>query len=313
MNIDIVVPFHNEQDVILSFLQKLHEEIRDTEFNFCVILVNDGSNDSSEKIIRNYNNLHIKLINFSRNFGKEKAIFAGLTHSTAEFVIIMDADLQHPPELIPKLIKTIISKRVEMVYTVNNNRSDETLFFRINKSAYYKIMSHISDVPLVPNAGDFRILSRKLVDIITQYDGNNFYMKSLYQWPGFSSHGFNYQPAKRQIGKSRFNFIKLMKLAMNGLTSNSYFPLYISFTICFVLSGMTTLYSLYIFLAKIFGFIDTNWIASIIILNSTLFSILFLVIGFIGIYISKILENLDGHPRYIISETIEIAPENDNS
>ena len=312
MKIDVVVPFFNEEHVIEDFLLELDTLNKSSEHDLNLLFVDDGSTDSTSQRIQNFeNDIQISITKFSRNFGKEKAIFAGLSESTSEYVIVMDSDLQHPVRLIPDLIKALIINDVEMVYTINTSRNTEPYLIRLAKHSYHYLMTKIQITNHVQNAGDFRIMSRKVVEEIVSYKGNNFYMKSMYHWAGYPAIGLDYKPDERKSGKSKFNLTALVKLAIMGITGNSYTPLYLSFYVGLTVFFATLIFSGYIVTSKLLGIITVPGFATIVVLISLLFAINFLLLGCIGLYLGRIMENIDGRSRYIIDKKITIKTNND--
>ena len=318
--IAILIPVFNEEKSIVELsneLEKACDLISNThKVNFRIIFVDDGSNDRSvERIIQlKGHQLPIQLISLSRNFGKEAAISAGLEAGKDDSaILIMDADLQHPPALIQKLINEYMNKNVDMVYAFKQSRKTEGLLSRLMSKIFYNLINTNSRFDIPKDAGDFRILSKKVVRSILNLPENERFMKGLYAWVGFNVKGVPYTPEKRAHGVSFFSIWKLLFLAIDGITSFSIAPLRMMSMFGLGIAILSTLYFLFIIFERLFLNTSIPGLASIFVLVSFFGGVQLICLGIIGEYIGKILLEAKKRPPYVIDKDVEISKGKSNS
>ena len=312
--IAILIPVFNEEKSIVELTNELEKAcvlISNThKVNFRIIFVDDGSSDSSvERIIQlKDHQLPIQLISLSRNFGKEAAISAGLEAGKDDSaILIMDADLQHPPALIQKLIGEYMNKNVDMVYAFKQSRKTEGLLSRLMSKIFYNLINTNSRFDIPKDAGDFRILSKKVVRSILNLPENERFMKGLYAWVGFKVKGVPYSPKKRAHGVSFFSIWKLLFLAIDGITSFSIAPLRIMSMFGLGIAILSTLYFLFIIFERLFLNTSIPGLASIFVLVSFFGGVQLICLGIIGEYIGKILLEAKKRPSYVVDKDVEIS------
>jgi len=295
MNLDIVVPCYNERDNIEVFYREIERNLKDIEWN--IIFVDDGSDDDTLDIIKK---LDVKYIRLSRNFGKESAIYAGLKYSTAEYVILMDADLQDPPELIPEMFTYIDS--YDIVATRRVTRAGEPKIRSLFARLFYKLINRISDIELVDGARDFRLMKRNVVDVILDLNEYNRFSKGIFQWIGFKTKWLEYENIQRKNGETSWSFWKLVKYSIEGILSFSVAPLYLSTIAGIVFSIIAFISMIFIIIRTlVFGDPVSGWPSTISII---LFigGIQLLSIGILGQYLAKTYLESKNRPIYIIKE-----------
>lgn len=305
MLISLIVPVFNEEKAIPLFLTEVMENKLLQLYHFEIIFINDGSSDQTEQIIneqaRQHNN--IVAINFSRNFGKEAALLAGIFQSTGEAIIPIDVDLQDPLEVIPKLIEkwqegydVVLAKRID--------RSSDTFLKRITSKIFYMVYNKIVDNKIEGNVGDFRLMSRQAIDAVKQLPENNLFMKGLLSWVGFPTTVVEYTRAERSIGNSKFNFWKLVNLALEGITSFSSVPLrfwsYLGGTVALI----SFIFAMKIILSKLILDNPVPGYSSLMVAILFLGGIQLIGIGVLGEYIGRIYKESKHRPRYIIKSII---------
>jgi polyisoprenyl-phosphate glycosyltransferase len=302
MKISIVVPCYNEEENLVILYQRICEIL--TGFDYEITFIDDGSKDNtlSNIITLSEQDEKVKYISFSRNFGHQNALKAGLDLSSGDCVISLDADLQHPPELIPEMIEKWING-FDIIFTI---RSDTDISFmkRITSRLFYKFTNLFSDIKISQGTADFRLMDRKVVDVFKKDFQENFlFIRGLIPWVGFKQTTINYLPNRRFKGKSKYTFFKMLNFAINGITSLSMKPLRIATFIGFVFSFFSFIYIFY----ALFIFFFTN--KAIHGWTSVIFSVLFIggiqliILGIIGEYIGKMFFEIKKRPNYIIDKT----------
>lgn len=299
MNLDIVVPCYNEEKNIKKFYSELNI-ILDNDIDWKVIFVNDGSSDKTLAEIKNLKKENVKYISFSRNFGKEAAIYAGLKQTTADYVILMDVDLQDPPALIPDMISNI--DEFDIIATRRVTRSGEPMIRSFFARQFYKIMNRFSDIELVDGARDFRLMKRHVIDSVLELDEYNRFSKGIFQWIGFDTKWIEYENIERNEGKTSWSFWQLFKYSIEGIVSFSVAPLHISTIMGILFSIIAFIAILFIIIRTlIFGDPVSGW-------PSTISIILFIggiqlfTIGILGQYLAKTYIEVKKRPKYIIKE-----------
>ncbi len=294
MEISVVVPCYNEAPTILEFHKLLTESLKKENLIYELIMVDDGSEDDTMEKLRSITkkDKSVKVISFSRNFGKEAAMLAGLKHCNGKYVAIMDADLQHTPEVLLKMYdKLIKNPEYDVVASYKESRYDEKTIKRTLISLFYRINNFVSDVKLLPGASDFRIFKSAVKDAIVSLPEKTRFLKGIFAWVGFNTIYMPYTPSKREYGASKWSIFKLIKYSLGGIISFSTKPIKGVFVI-----------GLLCFMICLINFILMGYLSSRTII--LLIGIVLLCLGVISLYISRIYSNLLGRPCYIIREKI---------
>ena len=298
-----VVPCYNEGRHLEAFVNALKNQLEAISNNYEILLVNDGSKDNTRDIALNLiTSGKVRYLEFSRNFGKEAALMAGIDHADGDAVLLIDSDFQHPLEKLPEMAQ-LWQAGYDMIYGVIANRQGESLTKRLGTRLLYKLLN-TSDIAIPENAGDFRWLDRKVVDALKDLPERNRFMKGLYAWVGFKSIAIPFELKDRQSGTSTFNLSKLIKLGMAGLTSFSAAPLQLWIGLGATISLLAIVYGAYVVVDTVFhGNAVSGWPTLTVALM--LFSgIQLLSIGILGEYIGRIFTEVKQRPLYVISEDL---------
>ena len=298
--LDIVVPCYNEEEMLQVFYKEVSDNLNKIKWN--VFFVNDGSNDNSLEVIKELENSYdnVKYISFSRNFGKESAIYAGLDYSTEEYVVLMDADLQDPPSLIPKMMEYI--KEYDIVGTRRVTRKGEPFIRSFFARLFYKIANKITKIELVDGARDFRLMKREVVNAILDLKEYNRFSKGIFQWVGFETKWLEYENIERQKGESSWSFWELFKYSIEGIVSFTTAPLHIA-TITGIFFSIIAFLAIIVIVIKtlLFGEHVEGWPSTVSIILF-LSGIQLFAAGIIGEYLAKIYLESKKRPIYIIKE-----------
>lgn len=297
-----VVPAYNEALLIGRFLPALTEASTAITPDVEIIVVNDGSRDDTGRIVSELTaSLPVRYIEFSRNFGKEAALQAGLDASTGDCVVLLDADFQHPLAVIPQMVERWRAG-VDMVYTLKAHRDDESRLRQLGSKLFYYLVSSRRGAAIPPDAGDFRLLDRRVVDALCALPERNRFMKGLYAWVGFRSEGIAITMLERPEGESKFNGLKLASLALTGVTAFSVKPLRLVTLIGVVISTGSLLMAGWIIFEKLFlgqvipGF--TTLAAAVFLLSG----VQLVSLGIVGEYVGRIFEEVKQRPKYLIAD-----------
>lgn len=298
--LDIVVPCYNEEEMLQIFYKEVSDNLKNIKWN--VIFVNDGSNDNTLEVIKELENSYdnVKYISFSRNFGKESAIYAGLDYSTEDYVVLMDADLQDPPSLIPKMMEYI--KEYDIVGTRRVTRKGESFIRSFFARLFYKIANKITKIELVDGARDFRLMKREVVNAILDLKEYNRFSKGIFQWVGFETKWLEYENIERQKGESSWSFWELFKYSIEGIVSFTTAPLHIA-TITGIFFSIIAFLAIIVIVIKtlLFGEHVEGWPSTVSIILF-LSGIQLFAAGIIGEYLAKIYLESKKRPIYIIKE-----------
>lgn len=302
MKISAVIPVYNEEKNILELYTRLKKVLNKLSYNHEIIFVNDGSKDKSLDTIQSLRkkDKKVKFISFSRNFGHMPALDAGLKAAKGEKVILMDADLQDPPEVIPKMYAK--SNKYDVVYGVKKDRK-ESAIMRLLFDSFYKILNNLSSYKMPPNAGTFSIINRKIATTLISLPEKNKYLSGLRAWTGFSQAGVVYERGARFAGKPQ-GIKGLLKLALNGLVSFSYLPLRLASILGFVTAATAFIFTIVVFILRLFfGFGLIGW-ASTMSALLLIGGVQLITLGIIGEYLARIYDEVKGRPEYIISQKV---------
>ena len=299
--ISIVVPVKDEEMAIKPFLKEVFGELKNIKYKLEIIFVDDGSSDNTLLTIKETSLIHeeVKYISFSRNFGKEAAMSAGIEYATGDAVIPMDVDLQDPPIVIHEFIR-LWEEGFDTVYGYRLSRNEDTTSKKMTAGMFYKVFNKISDNPIPYNAGDFRLIDRKVVDVLRKMPEQNRFMKGLFAWPGFKTTSVPYHRPARKHGKTKFNAWKLWNFAVDGITSFSTWPLRIWSYIGGGIAIVALFFMVFIIMRTILFGRDFPGYASI--MSTILFfgSIQLISIGVLGEYIGRLYIEVKKRPSYVI-------------
>ena len=301
--LSVIIPAYNEQDNISNTSQVISGILDEAAIEFEIVFVDDGSKDNTWTEICSVAKVdhRVRGVRFSRNFGKEGAIFAGLRAVTGDCAVLIDCDLQHPPELIPKMYR-MWESGAEVVEAVKASRGREGLLYKLFAKSFYKIMKSSSGIDL-DGASDFRLLDRKAVDALNEMPERLTFFRALSSWVGFSTEKIEFDVKPRAAGKTKWNFRKLFRFALNSITSFTDIPLHlitgvgVVFGIFAVILGIQTLINYFCGTAQ-------EGFSTVILLILIVGACVLIGIGVIGFYMSKIYEEIKQRPRYIVAERV---------
>ncbi len=310
MKLSLVVPCFNEENNVEKFLQ----EVKNTfNIDYEIVFVNDGSTDNTNIVLKLLakENENVQVITFSRNFGKEAAMYAGLSASRGEMVCVIDADLQQHPQVVLEMTE-ILDKNpnTDCVTAYQRKRSEGVIMSGI-KSVFYKLINAISDVNFVNGASDFRLMRRTMVEAVLSITEYHRFSKGIFSWVGFNTEYIPYEAKKRENGKSKWNVKKLTKYALEGIMSFSTRPLRFAAYVGFVSSLISIIYMLVVVIQKIFRGIDVPGYATIVGLVLLLGGLQLFCLGVLGEYLAKMYIQVKNRPVYIVKEHIK-SDENEN-
>ncbi len=304
--ISILVPCYNEQAVIHMCHKRITDVISELEkdYKFEICYINDGSKDEtlSDLLAIQEADKRVMVVNLSRNFGKEVAMTAGLDQITGDAVIILDADLQDPPELIPDLIKIWKDEDCDVVYGQRISRLGETWFKKFSAAVFYKIINRISRVDIPLNTGDFRIMNRRAIDALAQLREKHRFMKGMFAWIGYKQVPLQYQRQPRAAGRTKWDYISLWNLSLEGITGFSMTPLRMATVFGFLISAFSFLFGAYILIKTLFFGSNVPGYPSLMVMISFLSGIQLLTIGILGEYIGRIFSETKRRPLYLIDK-----------
>ena len=314
-SICIIIPIYNEEESLPFLKKRLVEIIKNIKnYKIKVLFINDGSSDSSLEIIKDIreNDKTFNYISFSRNFGKETAIIAGLDYSNDDAVIIMDADLQDPPELIPELIE-YWEAGYDDVYAQRRTRDGETFLKKWTSKMYYKILQKFTNVPIQKDTGDFRILDRRCVNAICKLRESGRCSKSIFNWIGYKKKAVLFDREKRIAGKTKWNYKKLINLAIDGITSLSISPLRWASYIAIPIFAILLIYFIYVIVKSISLNVAIQAFQAIILLVLFFGGLQVILIGILGEYLGRIFNETKNRPLYLVDEYNEIKERNEDN
>ena len=305
IELSVVSPVYNEEKNIDYFFKKLLPCLESLDLNYEVICIDDGSTDgTSQKIIEFHkSNPRIKLINLSRNFGKDNALTAGLNYASGRAVVPIDSDLQDPPELI-ELLLSKWREGYDVVYAVREKRHGETLMKRLTASLFYKFINLFSETPIPPNTGDFRLLDRRVVNVLNQIPERTRFMKGLFAWVGFKQIGIPYDRQPRHLGKTKWNFWKLWNFALDGITLFSTSGLKVWSYVGVFISMLSFIYATFLIIRTLILGIDVPGYASLMVVILFLGGLQLVSLGILGEYLGRVYAEVKKRPLYIVSECV---------
>ncbi|WP_295360814.1 glycosyltransferase family 2 protein [uncultured Pseudoramibacter sp.] len=305
VKISVIVPCYNEEAALPIFYEEITKVFNKIECSYELILVNDGSKDSTLASIKKFASCddHVKYISFSRNFGKESAMYAGFCNAKGDYVAVMDADMQDPPSLLPKMLHILENSEYDSVATRREDRKGEPLIRSYFARKFYKIINRVSDADVVDGARDFRLMRREMVDAIVSMSEYNRFSKGIFGWVGFKTYWMPYENVERVAGETKWNFWKLFKYAISGIINFSQAPLdMVSYIGAF--STIGSLIALIVIIVKKLALGDPvqGW-ASMVCIVIFMSGLILFCLGIIGQYIAKIYMETKNRPHYIASES----------
>lgn len=302
--ITIIVPSYNEEESIPYLYDRLNTMMNNlNNYAFEVLFVNDGSKDRTLELIKELRSKdeRISYVNFSRNFGKETAMIAGLDYATGDCVIFIDADLQDPPELIPELIK-YWEEGYDDVYARRNSRKGETFFKKFTSKMYYKVLQSLTRVEIQKDTGDFRLLDRRCVNALKKLRESQRCSKSMFSWIGYNKKEVRYDRDPRIAGKTKWNYKKLVDLAIDGITAFTTSPLRVSTFLSIPTFLAFLIYFIYVIVEAVKLSTGIQAIQVLILLTLFFFGTMMLLIGIVGEYLGRIFNETKNRPLYFVDE-----------
>ncbi|MBQ4516833.1 MAG: glycosyltransferase family 2 protein [Clostridia bacterium] len=301
----IVVPVFNEELVVEESYKRLKQVMDTTNEPYELIFVNDGSRDKTPEIVAKIceNDKNVRLINFSRNFGHQTAITAGMDNSSGQAVVVIDADLQDPPEVILQMIEKW-KEGYDVVYGQRLKRKGETFFKKVTAKMFYRLLSSMTSVDIPVDTGDFRLIDRKVCDVMSSLTEQNRYVRGLVSWVGFRQTAVTYVRDERFAGETKYPLKKMLKFAMDGITTFSYKPLKLSTYVGFLVAGASFIYLLVVICLRLFTDATVAGWASTLAVSLIFNGVILMMLGIIGEYIGRIYDEAKGRPLYIIREKL---------
>ena len=307
--ISVIIPMYCEEEVAKECYNRLIKVLTNIQnYEYELILVNDGSKDKTLEIIEGIakEDKNVKVISFSRNFGHQCAVTAGIKYVTGDAIVIIDADLQDPPELIPKMLE-LWEQGYEVIYGKRKVRKGESKFKLLTAKMFYNTLNALSDVDIPKDTGDFRLVDRKVVDVINELPEHNKFLRGLFSWVGFKQKAYEYERQERLAGKTKYPLKKMLKLASDGIISFSTKPLKIVGglgALSIIISFVILIYSILSYFLK-WNNLTPGW-TSLMVTITFLGGTILISLGMIAEYIARIYEESKGRPQYIIDKTINI-------
>ncbi len=310
MKISLIVPCYNEEDSLSALygeLTSVSQKMSDYEFEY--LFIDDGSHDKTLDTIKGFSksDARVTYISFSKNFGKEAAMYAGFCNATGDYVAVIDADMQDPPSLLPKMVKILESGEYDSVATRRVTRTGESKIRSFFANWFYRIFNHTTDVKIVSGARDFRLMKREMVDAIVAMCEKTRFSKGIFGWIGFKTYWLPFENVERVAGKSKWSFKKLFKYSLDGIIGFSSKPLKIPFyfgTFTALASFAPLIYLIYHWINWGFSMGSTGITSSLILYTILAAATLLLIsLGIVGQYIAKVYDEVKGRPHYIVTQT----------
>ncbi len=303
--LSVIVPCYNEEETVFEFYSEFKKAISKIPYDYELIFVNDGSNDETILSIKKLseNDEHIRYISFSRNFGKESAMLAGLKNAKGDYVSVMDADLQDPPSLLPEMMELLENSDYDCIATRRQTRKGESVSKRVLSKAFYKLINIISDTKIVDGARDYRLMTRAMVDAILSMNEFNRFSKGMFEWIGFNTHWISFNNVERNSGKSKWNLHQLFKYAIDGIINYSQVPLIISSCLGIIMTVVSAIMLIIIVVATLLYGNDVDGWASTACIIIFVGGLQLFFLGVTSQYIARIFLETKHRPHYIIKES----------
>jgi glycosyltransferase involved in cell wall biosynthesis len=301
--LSVVIPVYNEEMNIGKLYQRLFNALEPLKTDWEVVYVNDGSKDRSLSILKGLSESdnHVKYIDFSRNFGHQLAITAGIEHAKGEWIVIMDGDGQDPPELIPDLLNKA-KEGFEVVYARRRKRDGENFLKKFTARMFYRLLAKITSIEIPVDTGDFRIIHRKIQRILSKMPEQHKYIRGQISWIGFNQTFLEYDREERMGGATKFTYRKMMRFALDGISSFSTWPLKVATISGFLVSAVAFMLIIYSLYQKFFGTTEPGW-TSLHISVLFLGGIQLIGIGMLGEYLGRVSDNVKSRPHYIVRDS----------
>lgn len=303
--LSIIVPCYNEEAAIPLFYKETKKILDEMPYSYEMLFIDDGSKDGTLSVIENLagEDSHVRYISFSRNFGKEAAMYAGFCNTSGQYVAVMDVDLQDPPELLPQMMEIVQSGECDSVATRRVSRKGEPAIKSIFARMFYKLINRISDADIVDGARDFRLMKRQMVDAIVEMGEYNRFSKGIFGWIGFRTQWLPYENKERVAGESKWSFWKLVKYALDGIINFSQTPLSIASWFGILMTVIAFLFIVFIVVRKLlFGDPVAGW-ASMVCIIILIGGIQLFCMGIMGQYIAKTYMEVKDRPHYIVGKS----------
>jgi dolichol-phosphate mannosyltransferase len=303
IDLSVIIPIYNEEMNLVPMNNRIIAALSPLGIPYEIVYVNDGSKDNSLPIIMGLSeeNASVKYIDFSRNFGHQIAISAGLEHAIGERIVIMDGDGQDPPELIPDLLKKSL-EGFEVVYAKRKKRKGESFLKKLTAKLFYRFLANITQIEIPLDTGDFRLIHRKVQKVLLNMPEQHKYLRGQIAWIGFNSTFVEYDREERMGGNTKFTYGKMMRFATDGISGFSNWPLKVATMLGFAVSGIAFMLIIYSLYQKFFGFTEVGW-TSLHISVLFLGGVQLLGIGILGEYLGRVSENVKNRPTYIVKNS----------
>jgi len=303
--LSLLVPMYNESSVIPVFFETVLKVLETGSYEIEIVCVNDGSTDNTLELLKGYaeKDNRIKLVSFSRNFGKEPAMTAALDFATGDAIVPIDADLQDPPELIHEMLEEW-EQGFDVVFARRSSRDADSIVKRSTAAWFYSLFNKMSDTYIPSNVGDYRLMDRKVVEVIKKLPEKDRFMKGLFCWPGFKSTTVEFERPERAEGETKFNMWKLWNFAISGIASFSTMPIRLGIYLGLIISAASFVYGLFIITKTLFMGVDVPGYASIMVAVLFLGGIQLFFLGLLGEYIGRIYKEVKNRPLYVVEESI---------
>lgn len=309
MKLNVVIPCYNEEEVLHESYKRFTQVLSAATFDYSILFVNDGSRDNTLNILKELaaHDERVQVLSFSRNFGHQNAVSAGLHHADGDAVVIIDADLQDPPEVIPQMVEQWQQNKCNIVYAVRESRKGESFFKLVTAKMFYRTLNMLSEYRFPVDTGDFRLIDRQVLNAFLQFPEKHKYLRGLFSWMGFRQEPFYYKRDERFAGETKYSFGKMMKLASAGIFGFSKKPLKLAISLgisCILFAILLVIWMLYLNIFRPEQIVP-GW-------SSTIFIVLLMggiqlfTIGILGEYIGNIFDETKNRPEYLIQEKINI-------
>jgi len=308
--VSLVVPVFNEQEVLGAFYERTSRALGSIEsMSYELIFIDDGSRDTSYEQLAAFaaKDPHVQVIKFSRNFGHQIAISAGIDHARGDCVAVIDADLQDPPEVIADMVSQW-KQGFDVVYGVRSDRAGETRLKLWTASMFYKMLGRLTNIHIPPNVGDFRLMSRRVIDQVKTLREKDRFVRGLVSWVGFRQTGVTYRRDARYAGETKYPFRKMLKFSFDGITSFSTLPLKLATWMGTITAVIAVMYLLGVFVQKLMGYTVQGW-ATIMVAMLFMGSVQLICLGILGEYVGRVFNEVKPRPMYVVEEILACKPD----
>ncbi|CAN5316460.1 glycosyltransferase family 2 protein [soil metagenome] len=302
-NISIIIPVCNEKNNVPVMVNALRSVMQTLHYSYLITFVDDGSTDGTLEVIRQEAaaDEHVRYISFSRNFGHQNALKAGIDTCEADCMICMDGDMQHPPDMIPEMLR-LWETGYDIVYTIRKDHIEIPKMKRESSRMFYNMLNRLSDIELESGAADFRLIDQKVVQELRRFKEEDLFWRGLIKWSGYKQISIEYEPGVRKEGRTKYTYKKMMQFALRGITSFSVKPLNIAIYLGFIFSFASLLYFPYAIISYYMGATRPGW-TSIIVTIAFFGGLQLMVLGIIGLYLGKLFTQSKQRPHYLIKES----------